>query len=76
MDTQSITTIISTVGFPIAAFCWSAYMIKKEREDSRKEMETMRAEHRTEITDLTKVLSENTSVLQGLKQLLEDELKK
>lgn len=74
MDTQTITTIISTVGFPIAAFCWSAYMIKKEREDSRAEMQTMREEHRTEITELTKVLSDNTQVLQGLKQLIEDKL--
>lgn len=74
MDTQAITTIISTVGFPIAAFCWSAYMIKKEREDSRAEMEQMRTEHRTEITELTKVLSDNTSVLEGLKQLIEDKL--
>ena len=74
MDTQAIQTLISTVGFPIAAFCWSAYMIKKEREDSRSEMQKMREEHRTEITELTKVLSENTTVLQGLKQLIEDKL--
>ncbi len=76
MDTNAITQIISTVGFPIAAFCWSAYMIKKEREDSRKEMEQMRSEHRTEILELTKVLNDNTTVLQALKQLLEDEFKK
>lgn len=74
MDTQAITSIISTVGFPIAAFCWSAYMIKKEREDSRKEMETMRAEHRTEISELTKVLNDNNTILQSLKQLIEDKI--
>ena len=72
MDTNTLTTLISTIGFPIAAFCWSAYMIKKERDDSRKEMADLRTEHRTEISELTKVLSENTNVLQGLKQLIED----
>lgn len=76
MDTQTLTQLISTIGFPIAAFCWSAYMIKKERDDSRSEMAQMRSEHRTEVTELTKVLNDNNSILESLKQLLEDELKK
>ena len=74
MDTQAITTLISTVGFPIAAFCWSAWMIKKERDDSRSEMEKVRAEHKTEVQELTKVLSENNSILSSLKQLIEDKI--
>lgn len=74
MDTQALTTLISTLGFPIAAFCWSAYMIKKEREDARADQQKMREEHRSEITELTKVISENNVVLQGLKQLIEDKL--
>lgn len=75
MDTQAITQIISTVGFPIAAFCWSAYMIKKERDDSRAEMEKLRSEHRQEVSELTKVLSDNNTILEALKQLIEDKLK-
>lgn len=75
MDTQAITNIISTVGFPIAAFCWSAWMIKKERDDSRKEMEQLRSEHRAEVQELTKVLSDNNTILEALKQLIEDKLK-
>lgn len=74
MDTQTITQLISSVGFPIAAFCWSAYMIKKEREDARDDQQKLREEHRTEITELTKVINENNAVLQGLKQLIEDKL--
>lgn len=74
MDTQAITTLISTVGFPIAAFCWSAWMIKKERDDSRAEMEKLRAEHRAEVQELTKVLSDNNEILTSLKQLIEDKL--
>ena len=70
-----ISTIISTLGFPIAAFCWSAYMIKKEREDSRKDMQEVREAHKLEMSEVTKVLSDNTIVLQGLKQLLEDKFK-
>lgn len=75
MDTQAITQIISTVGFPIAAFCWSAWMIKKERDDSRAEMEKLRSEHRAEVSELTKVLSDNNTILEALKQLIEDRLK-
>lgn len=74
MDTQTITTLISTVGFPIAAFCWSAWMIKKERDDSRAEMTKIREEHRTEVQDLTKVLSDNNAILSSLKQLIEDKI--
>lgn len=74
MDTQAITTLISTVGFPIAAFCWSAWMIKKERDDSRAEMEKLRTEHRAEVQELTKVLTDNNTILTGLKQLIEDKL--
>ena len=74
MDTQAITTLISTVGYPIAAFCWSAWMIKKERDDSRAEMEKLRTEHRAEVQELTKVLTDNNTILTGLKQLIEDKL--
>lgn len=74
MDTQAITNLISTVGFPIAAFCWSAWMIKKERDDSRAEMEKLRTEHRAEVQELTKVLTDNNTILTGLKQLIEDKL--
>lgn len=69
-----ILQIIQTVGFPIAAFCWAAYMIGKERTDSRAEMEELRKEHRSEVQELTKVLSDNNSILEALKQLIEDKL--
>lgn len=74
MDTQTITQLISAVGFPIAAFCWSAWMIKKEREDSRAEMAAMREQHAQESTEFSKVIADNTAVLTGLKQLIEDKL--
>lgn len=74
MDTQTITQLISAVGFPIAAFCWSAYMIKKEREDSRAEMQKMREEHSKEASEFTKVIADNTAIITALKQLIEDKL--
>ena len=74
MDIQAITQIISSVGFPIAAFCWSAYMIQRERSESREEIAKMREEHTKESNEFTKVIADNTAILTGLKQLIEDKL--
>ena len=63
MDMNSITQIISTIGFPIAACCAIFYMMNKERED-----------HKNEITTLKDVISNINETLAALKQLIEDKL--
>ena len=63
MDT--VTQIVSTVGFPIAmsvALFW--YLTKQ--------MET----HKTEMNDLRDVIAKNNEILAGLKQLIEDRVNK
>lgn len=63
MDVSSWTTVISTIGFPIAACCAIFYMMNKERED-----------HKNEITTLKDVISNINETLASLKQLIEDKL--
>lgn len=63
MDISEITTIISTIGFPIAACIAIFYMMNKERED-----------HKNEVDDLKGVISEINQTLASLKQLIEDKL--
>ncbi len=63
MDVSTITSLISSIGFPIAACCAIFYMMNKERED-----------HKNEITTLKDVISNINETLASLKQLIEDKL--
>lgn len=63
MEVSEITTIISTIGFPIAACIAIFYMMNKERED-----------HKNEVDALKGVISEINQTLAALKQLIEDKL--
>lgn len=57
-------TAVSTVGFPIAACYIMWQYMKKEQEN-----------HKAEVDSLKDVISENNVILAQLKQLLEDKLK-
>ena len=60
MDIQSVTTIITTVGFPIAVCLICFWYINKIQE-----------EHKTEIDKLAEALNNNTLVMQKLTDNLE-----
>lgn len=62
-DIQTISQLISSIGFPIAACCAIFYMMNKERE-----------EHKNEVDSLKSVLSEVKETMAALKQLIEDKL--
>lgn len=64
MDAQAVANLISTIGFPIAACCAIFYMMNKERED-----------HKNEVNTLKDVISNINETLAALKQLIEDKLK-
>ena len=64
MDIQTVSQLISTIGFPIAACVAIFYMMNKERED-----------HKNEVNDLKGVIADINSTLSALKQLIEDRLK-
>lgn len=63
MDVQTISQLISSIGFPIAACCAIFYMMNKERED-----------HKNEVNTLKDVISNINETLASLKQLIEDKL--
>lgn len=60
MDLQAITTLIGSLGFPIAACVAMFAMLNKERE-----------EHKAEMNKVTEAISNNTLALQALKDKLE-----
>jgi hypothetical protein len=63
MEINDILTAITTVGFPIV-FCLLLFWYLRE--------ETIN--HKDEVSELKAVISENNSILAGLKQLIEDKL--
>ena len=62
-DIQTISQLISSIGFPIAACCAIFYMMNKERED-----------HKAEVDSLKGVLAEVKETMAALKQLIEDKI--
>jgi len=60
MDISTTTTLISTVGFPIAACCAMFYLLYKTQE-----------EHKAESEKWIKALDDNTAVMNALLTKLE-----
>ena len=61
MEPNTIVQIISTVGFPIFACVALGWLLYREQN-----------EHKEEMNTLTDALNRNTVVMAELKQLLED----
>ena len=60
LDIQAITSLIGSLGFPIAACIAMFSMLNKERE-----------EHKAEMTKVTEAIQNNTLALQSLTDKLE-----
>ena len=60
MDVQTITTLIGSLGFPIAACIACFYMLNKERE-----------EHKQEMSKVTEAINNNTIALEALRGKLD-----
>lgn len=60
---NTITQVITTVGFPIAMCLLIFWRMNKESES-----------HKDEIATLKDTIAENTTILAQLKQLIEDKL--
>lgn len=61
---QIIMQAISTVGFPIVMCGIMFWFLNKEQEN-----------HKVEMAQLKDVIAENSKILEGLKQLIDDKLK-
>ncbi len=60
MDMNAITTLIGSLGFPIAACIACFWMLNKERD-----------EHKSEMQKVTEAINNNTLALEALKGRLE-----
>ena len=61
MDVQTITTLIGSLGFPIAACIACFFMLNKERD-----------EHKQEMAKVTEAINNNTLALEALKGKLDN----
>ena len=59
MDMSAVTTLISSLGFPIAACIYCFWMLNKERE-----------EHKAEMAEVTKAINNNTLAVTTLTERL------
>lgn len=59
MDVNAITTIVGTLGFPIAAYCLIFWELHKQQENHRQEMEK-----------ITAALNNNTAAILTLSERL------
>ena len=66
MEPNTITTIIQTVGFPIAACGAMAWYVKYITDRNHEEMKAVREAHNTEMKEVTAALNANTLVIQKL----------
>ena len=60
MDVNAITTLIGSLGFPIAACIACFWMLNKERD-----------EHKQEMAKVTEAINNNTLALEALKGKLD-----
>lgn len=60
MDISGVTTLIGSLGFPIAACCVLFWYLNKERETHAEEMKV-----------LTEALNSNTKIITEMKVLIE-----
>ena len=71
MDAQTITTIISSLGFPIVSCLGLGWWIKTITENFNNQLEQTRKDHKEEIKALKDSLDNNTIALTKLLDRLE-----
>ena len=71
MDAQTITTIISSLGFPIFCCLALGWWIKSTTESFNKQLDETRKDHKEEIKSIKDSLDNNTIALTRLLEKLE-----
>lgn len=72
MDITTITTLISSFGFPIVACLGMAWYVKYQTDENKKEIKEMTMEHKNEMAEVTTALNNNTLAIQKLCERLGD----
>lgn len=66
MDANTLITIISNVGFPIAACICMGWFVAKNNENTTKQINFLNKERQTTLEEITKALENNTKIIQQL----------
>lgn len=70
MDTQAITSLVGSVGFPILMCLIMIKYMMQIQSDNKETIEKLRETHKEEINALKESLNNNTTVLTELKTML------
>lgn len=73
MDTNTIITMIGSLGFPIVACLGMAYFFTKVNDNYRNDIKELNAAHKAEISAMTDAINNNTLVIQKLVDKMEEE---
>lgn len=66
MDLNSISDIISTVGFPIVCFIMCGWYVKYREDKNDEKFDKLNSQHDEEMHRMTDALNNNTMALQKL----------
>lgn len=72
MDLSTILQAIATVGFPICACIVIGWYFSKVNDNYRNDIKEITATHKEEISQLAKVIQDNSLVIQKLCDSLDD----
>lgn len=66
MDASTISTLITSVGFPIVCCIAMGMYVRKQTDNYREDVKQLTEEHRNEMTEVTTALNNNTLAIQKL----------
>lgn len=70
MDYQTITTMISCLGFPVVACGAMGWYVKYITDQNARQIDKLTESHRSEMTEVTEAIHNNTLALQKLTDYL------
>lgn len=66
MDANTLITLISNVGFPIAACICMGWFVAKNNENTTKQINFLNQERKTTLEENKKAIENNTKIIQQL----------
>lgn len=70
MEAQTIIQLITSVGFPIVACCAMGFYVKYITDRNSAQIDTISAAHRSEMSEVTEAIHNNTLAIQKLTDYL------
>ena len=70
MDVQVVLQAVTTVGFPIVCCGAMMWYVKYSNDQNKEEVARLNEQHRTELTDITQAINNNTVALTKLCDLV------